>query len=67
MHSALPNAYKPFWVEGGGHNNLEIMAREPFFERLKEFTDSKKSGENFQNNTGSLNTNVFVNFHDIKE
>lgn len=32
-----PVAYEPFWIEGGGHNNLEIMAREPFYERLVEF------------------------------
>lgn len=30
-------AYEPFWIEGGGHNNLEIMARQPFYERLVEF------------------------------
>lgn len=27
----------PFWIEGGGHNNLEIMARETFFERFQQF------------------------------
>ncbi|CEL92876.1 unnamed protein product [Vitrella brassicaformis CCMP3155] len=28
---------EPFWVDGGGHNNLEIMARGPFYERFMEF------------------------------
>mmetsp|Transcript_11939 Transcript_11939/g.25767 ORF Transcript_11939/g.25767 Transcript_11939/m.25767 type:complete len:99 (-) Transcript_11939:160-456(-) len=29
--------YPPFWIEGGGHNNLEIMARNPFYERFRQF------------------------------
>ena len=37
LHNALPNPFEPFWVQGGGHNNLEVMAREPFFKRLKEY------------------------------
>lgn len=37
LFDLVPNPYKPFWVEGGGHNNLEIIAREPFFQRLADF------------------------------
>lgn len=31
------NAYEPFWVEGGGHNNLEIIARQQFYGHLVDF------------------------------
>ena len=36
-----PFRYKPFWVEGAGHNNIEMMCREDcsFFNRLNEFLD----------------------------
>jgi len=37
LFELLNNPYEPFWVEGGGHNNLEIIARDPFFERLTDF------------------------------
>merc|ERR1712007_250721 len=30
-------AHDPYWVEDGGHNNLELVAREPFYEKLSEF------------------------------
>lgn len=36
-HSKLCAQYDPFWVEGGGHNNLEIIAREPFYERFQSY------------------------------
>eukprot|EP00397_Hematodinium_sp_SG-2012_P025010 GEMP01026094.1.p1 GENE.GEMP01026094.1~~GEMP01026094.1.p1 ORF type:complete len:256 (+),score=25.86 GEMP01026094.1:226-993(+) len=37
LYDMIDNPYEPFWVEGGGHNNLEIIAREPFFERFTDF------------------------------
>uniref|UniRef100_A0A0G4F166 AB hydrolase-1 domain-containing protein n=1 Tax=Chromera velia CCMP2878 TaxID=1169474 RepID=A0A0G4F166_9ALVE len=29
--------FEPFWVEGGGHNNIELLARDPFFEKFSHF------------------------------
>lgn len=29
--------YPPFWVQDGGHNNLEIVARQPFYEQFTQF------------------------------
>lgn len=29
--------YRPYWVEGGHHNDLEVVARLLFFQRLREF------------------------------
>eukprot|EP00745_Piridium_sociabile_P030911 TRINITY_DN51278_c0_g1_i1.p1 TRINITY_DN51278_c0_g1~~TRINITY_DN51278_c0_g1_i1.p1 ORF type:complete len:257 (-),score=15.56 TRINITY_DN51278_c0_g1_i1:66-836(-) len=37
LHDYSLKPFSPFWVEGGGHNNLEIMARGPFYERFLEF------------------------------
>lgn len=34
---AAGSKYEPLWIVGGGHNNLEIMARELFFERFLSF------------------------------
>lgn len=31
------NPYDPFWVAGGGHNNIEILCRNAFFARILEF------------------------------
>lgn len=30
-------AYPPFWVDEGGHNNLEIVARQQFYDNLSKF------------------------------
>eukprot|EP00930_Biecheleria_cincta_P050078 TRINITY_DN35258_c0_g1_i1.p1 TRINITY_DN35258_c0_g1~~TRINITY_DN35258_c0_g1_i1.p1 ORF type:complete len:267 (-),score=40.38 TRINITY_DN35258_c0_g1_i1:50-826(-) len=30
-------AYPPYMVEGGGHNNLEIVARQPFYDNFTKF------------------------------
>lgn len=37
LFSLVAQPYEPFWVEGGGHNNLEYVAREAFYERLNRF------------------------------
>jgi hypothetical protein len=29
--------YCPYWVEGGHHNDLEVVARILFFQRLRAF------------------------------
>jgi len=29
--------YPPYWVQDGGHNNLEIVARQPFYDNLAKF------------------------------
>merc|ERR1712113_374893 len=29
--------YPPYFVENGGHNNLEIVARQPFYDNLSKF------------------------------
>lgn len=30
-------AYPPYWVQDGGHNNLEIVARQPFYDNFLKF------------------------------
>merc|ERR1712232_179249 len=30
-------AREPYWVENGGHNNLEIVARQPFYDNFAKF------------------------------
>lgn len=30
-------AYQPYWVQDGGHNNLEIVARQPFYDNFSKF------------------------------
>ncbi|CAK9058505.1 unnamed protein product [Durusdinium trenchii] len=30
-------AYPPYMVENGGHNNLEVVARQPFYENFTKF------------------------------
>jgi len=30
-------AYPPYWVPDGGHNNLEIVARQPFYDNFLKF------------------------------
>jgi len=30
-------AHQPYWVENGGHNNLEVVARQAFFDNLAKF------------------------------
>jgi fermentation-respiration switch protein FrsA (DUF1100 family) len=30
-------AYQPYWVQDGGHNNLEIVARQPFYDNFLKF------------------------------
>jgi len=37
LYDLLEHPYEPFWVEGAGHNNLEIIARNLYFERFAEF------------------------------
>mmetsp|Transcript_33982 Transcript_33982/g.79482 ORF Transcript_33982/g.79482 Transcript_33982/m.79482 type:complete len:259 (-) Transcript_33982:270-1046(-) len=31
------SVYPPFWVENGGHNNLESIARQPFYDNFGNF------------------------------
>jgi fermentation-respiration switch protein FrsA (DUF1100 family) len=33
-------AHPPFWVEDGGHNNLEVVARQPFYDNFAKFLQS---------------------------
>jgi len=37
LASIAPNPYKPYWVEGAGHNNIEVHWREPYLERMRQF------------------------------
>lgn len=30
-------AYPPYWVQDGGHNNLELVARQPFYDNFTKF------------------------------
>eukprot|EP00397_Hematodinium_sp_SG-2012_P040173 GEMP01043972.1.p1 GENE.GEMP01043972.1~~GEMP01043972.1.p1 ORF type:complete len:257 (+),score=30.14 GEMP01043972.1:112-882(+) len=33
------NAYHPFWVDGGGHNNLELICYHDFYAHIKAFLE----------------------------
>ena len=35
MHQGI--AYPPYLVENGGHNNLELIARQPFYDNFTKF------------------------------
>ncbi|KAF4699869.1 hypothetical protein FOZ63_015367 [Perkinsus olseni] len=37
LYELAKHSVTPFWVEGGGHNNLEILAYDQFLFRLKNF------------------------------
>jgi len=37
LSESAPNAYKPWIIEGAGHNNIEIMWREALWGRVREF------------------------------
>eukprot|EP00922_Rhytidocystis_sp_ex-Travisia-forbesii_P039447 GHVS01058640.1.p1 GENE.GHVS01058640.1~~GHVS01058640.1.p1 ORF type:complete len:333 (+),score=45.05 GHVS01058640.1:286-1284(+) len=37
LHAAAPNAVNPWWVVGGGHNNIEVEWRNEYFSKLNEF------------------------------
>jgi len=37
LYDLVVNPYEPFWVEDGGHNNLEIISKDIFFDRLAKF------------------------------
>lgn len=39
LHEACPPecAYEPWWVEGAGHNDIELCFREAYFEQLRRF------------------------------
>ena len=37
LYNAAPNKYEPWFVEGAGHNNIEIHWREEFFNKMKAF------------------------------
>lgn len=33
------NPYNPFWVDGGGHNNIEIVCHNEFYAHIKDFLE----------------------------
>jgi fermentation-respiration switch protein FrsA (DUF1100 family) len=37
LYRKLRNPYSPYFVDGGGHNNLEVFRRQEFFHRLYDF------------------------------
>ena len=37
LFKRLKNPYEPFWVNGGNHNNLEILEKDAFLGRLRDF------------------------------
>lgn len=37
LASLPPNAFKPWWVEGAGHNDIEVEYREAYFAKLEGF------------------------------
>jgi fermentation-respiration switch protein FrsA (DUF1100 family) len=37
LHRLSPAPYHPYWVEGGQHNDLEVIAHTLFFQRLQDF------------------------------
>lgn len=37
LYDSCKTAVNPYWVEGGGHNDLEICARQTFFENVARF------------------------------
>jgi len=43
--TASPNAYKPWFVEGAGHNNIEIHWREALFKKLAQFIKDVEEGK----------------------
>ena len=57
LADAVRHPYKPWWVEGGGHNNIEVHWREHYFQRVREFVrfvESKsRSGSNSNSGSGS--------------
>jgi len=38
-------AYQPYWVENGGHNDLEVKARQPFYDNFAKFLRSLEKEE----------------------
>lgn len=45
LSEAAPNAYNPWFVEGGGHNNLEAHWRSQYMARLREFIRDIETGK----------------------
>ncbi len=37
LASAAPNKYQPWYVDGAGHNNIEVQWRETLFQQLLDF------------------------------
>ena len=44
IHEAVHEAYKtePYWVSGGGHNDIVELHREEYYRRLQGYFDSVK-------------------------
>jgi pimeloyl-ACP methyl ester carboxylesterase len=45
LSEASPNCYPPWFVEGGGHNNLEVHWRPQYLARLSEFVRDIENGK----------------------
>ncbi|KEP66159.1 UNVERIFIED_CONTAM: alpha/beta hydrolase, putative [Hammondia hammondi] len=54
LYNRCPVSVTPYWVEGGGHNNLELLGRRTFYENVARFLKLVRSRESPDGRSGTL-------------